>query len=97
MLAGPLRKIAANTVTDPAELRADLATIRRRGWSQIEDEIEDGLAAVSVGLFLDGILIGSLNISGPTARYTLKARKASLPLLRQACTLVELNLGGTPS
>jgi len=96
MLAGPLRQVASRTITDPAELRNELAAIRRRGWSQIEDEIEDGLAAVSVGLFLDDTLIGSLNISGPTARFTLKARKASLPPLRQACALVELNLGATP-
>ncbi len=52
---------------------------------------------MSVGVFLDGALIGSLNISGPTARYTPKARKVSLPLLRQACSLVELNLGAAPS
>jgi IclR family transcriptional regulator, acetate operon repressor len=97
MLAGPLRQVASRTVTDPQALRADLAATKRRGWSQIEDEVEDGLAAVSIGLFLDATLIGSLNISGPTTRFTLKARKAALPLLRQACRLVELNLGALPS
>lgn len=95
-LRAPLEKVASRTITDPAAFRAELDRVRAAGWAQIEDEIEDGLSAISAGVFFDGALVASLNISGPTVRLSAKARKAALPALRRACAAVEANLGSTP-
>jgi DNA-binding IclR family transcriptional regulator len=94
-LRGPLEKVASRTITDPAAFRAELERIHADGWSQIEDEIEDGLAALSVGVFFDGALVASLNITGPSGRFTAAARKSALAPLRHACAAVEANLGST--
>jgi peptide/nickel transport system ATP-binding protein len=97
LLRIPLAKVASRTITDAAQFRAELARVRAAGWSQIEDEIEDGLAAISAGIFFDGSLVGSLNITGPTTRFGARARRAALPSLRRACAAVEANLGSTRS
>lgn len=92
-LRTPLEKVASRTITDPAAFRAELARVRAAGWSQIEDEIEDGLAALSCGVFFDGALVASINVTGPTSRFTARARKAALPGLRAACRDTERVLG----
>ncbi len=96
-LRGPLTKVASRTITDPDVFRAQLDEVRATGWSQIEDEIEDGIAAISCGIFFDGTLVASLNITGPTIRFTARSRKAALPPLRRACAAVETALGSTPT
>ncbi|MFN8081591.1 MAG: IclR family transcriptional regulator [Kineosporiaceae bacterium] len=93
ILRQPLDKIASRTITDPERLRVELDAIRAAGWSQIEDEVEDGLASVSMGILVDGALVGSLNISGPGTRFTPDARTATLPLLRKSCATVAERLG----
>lgn len=92
-LRTPLEKVASRTVTDPKEFRAELDRVRAAGWSQIEDEIEDGLAAISCGVLLDGSLVGTLNVTGPTTRFTERARRAALAPLRAACRATEAHLG----
>lgn len=94
-LRGPLPRVASRTITDPAQFRAELELVRAAGWSQIEDELEDGIAAISVGMFFDGDLVGSINVTGPSARFTEQARAAALPALQRACTQVEGRLGST--
>jgi DNA-binding IclR family transcriptional regulator len=94
-LRTPLVKVASRTITDPAAFRAELAQVREAGWSQIEDEIEDGLAAISAGVFFDGSLVASLNVTGPTTRFDTRARTAALPPLRRACAAVEASLGSS--
>ena len=92
-----LPAVASRTITHPEAFRTALQQIRADGWSEIEDEIEDGLAAVSVGIFFDGAMVGSVNISGPTARLTRTVRAAAVPELRRACAQIEQNLGARPA
>jgi DNA-binding IclR family transcriptional regulator len=79
-----LERHASRTITDPSKLEAELARTRERDYAEIVDELEDGLAAVSVPILLDGALIASVNVSGPTARFDDAARARSLPALRTA-------------
>jgi DNA-binding IclR family transcriptional regulator len=95
-LRTPLEKVASRTITDPDAFRAELARVRAAGWSQIEDEIEDGLAAISCGVLVDGALVASINVTGPTSRFTARARKAALPALRAACRDTERMLRSAP-
>ena len=87
-----LERSARRTITDPSELEAELARVRERGYAEIVDELEDGLAAVSVPVILDGELVASLNVSGPTARFDDAARARALPALREAAAVVERRL-----
>jgi DNA-binding IclR family transcriptional regulator len=88
-----LERHASRTITDPSELEAELARIRERRYAEIVDELEDGLAAVSVPIILDGELVASVNASGPTARFDDAARARALPALREAAANVERRLG----
>jgi DNA-binding IclR family transcriptional regulator len=96
-LRTPLQQAGPRTITDPDEFRAELARVREAGWSQIEDEIEAGVAAISAGVFFDGALVASLNVNGPTSRFDERARRAALGPLRRACAAVEANLGSNRS
>lgn len=96
LLRRRLEKVASRTIIDPQALRAELNAIRAQGFSQIEDELEDGLAALSVGVFYDARMVASLNVSGPTGRFDARARAACLPALRRAAAATEKNLGGLP-
>ena len=46
-LARPLAKLQANTKTDPAEVRRELALVRRQGFAVTDAEFEQGVFAVS--------------------------------------------------
>jgi IclR family acetate operon transcriptional repressor len=46
-LARPLAKLQANTKTDPADIRRELALVRRQGYAVTDSEFEEGVFAVS--------------------------------------------------
>jgi DNA-binding IclR family transcriptional regulator len=84
-----LERHASRTITDASELEVDLARIRERRYAEIVDELEDGLAALSVPIIVDGELAAGVNVSGPTARFGAAARKRALPALRAAAAEIE--------
>ena len=91
-LPDTLERHASRTITRGDELEAELETIRRQRYAEIVDELEDGLAAVSVPVFLDGQLIASINASGPRERFDAAERARGLPALRDAAADVERRL-----
>jgi DNA-binding IclR family transcriptional regulator len=92
ILRMPLEKLASHTITGSDPLRAQLTAIREQGWSSIEDELEDGVSSVSMGIVVDGAPFGTVNVSGPTVRFDAAARTASLPHLRAACGTIASRL-----
>src|SRR5262245_14424765 len=42
-----LRPLTANTLIDPAKLRAELDRIRQQGWALVDQELEEGLRSVA--------------------------------------------------
>lgn len=57
------------TIVDPAQMEAELQTIRSAGYSRTIDEQEVGLAAVGAPIrAMDGKVIAALAVSGPTFR-----------------------------
>jgi DNA-binding IclR family transcriptional regulator len=94
LLASGLPRLARRTITDPDAFRAELHRVRGQGWSQTEDELEDGLSSVSAGIAFRGGLVGSINISGPTTRFDARGRQDVLPSLTRACRLAAANLAG---
>lgn len=87
-----LERYTSRTITDPGQLDAELDLIRERGYSEIVDELEDGLAAISVAILQEGKLVASINISGPTARFNATTRRKALPAARAAAAEIERRL-----
>ena len=52
-LRDPLPRLGAATITSPRALRRELEQVRAQGYATTVDELEDGLAGVSVGVLDD--------------------------------------------
>lgn len=69
LLAAPLESFTSRTITDTAELRDELESVRRRGFAQTVEELEDGLNAVAAPVRqADGRVIAAIGVSGPAFR-----------------------------
>lgn len=94
-LSEPLQGYTPATITDPDALREEIARVRARGWSSAVDELEEGLAAVSVGVRdAGGELVAMASVSGPSFRFDEAARRAALGPLREAAEAIERQLVG---
>jgi IclR family acetate operon transcriptional repressor len=76
---GPvLRSLTPRTITEFEKLEKELGDIRRRGFAEVVDELEEGLSGVAAvvrgGM---GEVLGALSICGPTQRMS-EARRAQL-------------------
>jgi len=68
---GPLERRTDKTVTSETALRAELATVRTRGYAVTDEELEPGLIAVATPIRgYDGAVVAALSVSGPTNRMT---------------------------
>ncbi len=77
-LSKRLTPLTANTITDLAKLESQFSEIRRRGFAETVDELEDGFSGVgAVVRGGSGEVLGALSICGPTQRMT-EIRRASL-------------------
>jgi DNA-binding IclR family transcriptional regulator len=69
IVSGPLESFTERTITDESALRAELESIRRRGYGQAVEELEAGLNAVAAPVRqADGRVIAALGVSGPAFR-----------------------------
>jgi DNA-binding IclR family transcriptional regulator len=65
----PLDRSTRRTIVDAEQLRAQLAEIRRRGYAQTLEELEEGLNAVAAPVRqADGEVVAALSVSGPAFR-----------------------------
>jgi DNA-binding IclR family transcriptional regulator len=77
-----LERYTARTITSPAELRAELAAVRRNGYATAVGELEEGLVAVAAPVFgAGGGCVAALSVSGPASRMPPEA----LPALGRLC------------
>jgi IclR family transcriptional regulator, acetate operon repressor len=94
ILARPLEKKTPRTIVDPGQLRQELEGIRRRGFAQTVEELEEGLNAVAAPVRqADGRVTAALSVSGPAFRM----RGVDLPrvalLTSDAANAVSRRLG----
>lgn len=81
-LAGSLPQVTSSTRTDLAKLRADLASIRKRGWADSAGERLSGAASVAAPVFDDrGRVIAVLSVCGPVDRFMPRRREYVKKLL----------------
>ena len=69
-LAGPLEAVGKNTITDPVELREDLAVIRKRGYAASFGERMDGAGSLAAPVFdHENGPIAVISVCGPVERF----------------------------
>ena len=68
---GNLQSKTATTITSRSKLISELEKVRKAGYAILDNELEDGLVAVSAPVFgHDGNVIAAISISGPDARIS---------------------------
>ncbi len=66
---GELERRTPATITDPAELKAELDRVRERGFAITRGELEEGLDGIAAPVFgADGHVLAALGVSGPAFR-----------------------------
>ena len=91
-----LVSLTKQTIRDPRVLQDVLLTVRSVGYSQVDQEMEDGIQSLAVSLHdAGGATIAALNISAPAHRRTPEAMVAEhLAPLRETAERIEEDLRG---
>src|SRR5450755_841937 len=94
MLDTPLRRYTPHTVTQPAELAAELNRTRRDGFATSFEQLEVGLHAVAVPVFDPrGEVIAAISASGPSYRLSRGRAEEIVPDLAAASAELSAQLG----
>jgi DNA-binding IclR family transcriptional regulator len=82
------------TITDPEELRAELAAIRERGFAFNDEERIEGLRAVGTPIMGKGDeVVAAISVAGPSKRFRGDWFREELPSITAgAANEIELNL-----
>jgi IclR family transcriptional regulator, acetate operon repressor len=82
--SNPLERLTARTIVDPAELRKELARIRKRGCAVDEEEFRDGVACAAAPVLAGGTAIAAYSISAPASRFRRGRRELVEAVLASA-------------
>lgn len=86
-----------NSITDPTELRAELARIRQRGWALNREAWRLGVSSVAVPLWdYTGRPIAAIGLAGPADRFDENNIQRLVALLQRASADISANLGYLP-
>jgi DNA-binding IclR family transcriptional regulator len=92
-LRNPLPALTPHTITTRRALREALERDRARGYASTVDELEEGLAGVSVGIFSEsGELVGVINVTGLSLRFDEAARQRAVEHMRDVVDDIEASL-----
>lgn len=94
-----LKAYTPRTMTDPGQLRDELAAVARRGYSFVNGELQENVTGVSVPVFSpDGAVIAALNASF-NRRNVLESTvlRQTLPKLRRAAERLNAALAVGPA
>jgi DNA-binding IclR family transcriptional regulator len=94
ILDGKLYAYTPHTITDPDELREELARIRARNYSAIFEELEIGLHAISAPIHNHrGQVVASVSVSGPAYRLPPERIREIAPKVIETADNVAYELG----
>lgn len=89
-----LEKLTPNTTTDPRLLRQELEAIRKRGYAVSQGERVEGVSCVAAPIFdAAGKVIGAINVSGPSTRFSKEKIQQYAHLVIQASTSLSCRMG----
>ncbi|MEV6968235.1 IclR family transcriptional regulator [Hamadaea sp. NPDC051192] len=78
----PLAPMTDRTITDPAKLRRELTSIRKRGYATSQGERQAGAASIAAPIFdHDGHVVAVLSVAGPAARFKPEQSDTAAELL----------------
>jgi IclR family acetate operon transcriptional repressor len=98
VLQRDLRPMTSHTITDPAQIRAQLADIRRDGFAVSFEETDEGVAGVSVPVRdARGRVIAGLSISGPITRVNASTMPHYTAIALEGARRIAAELGHQPS
>ncbi|MCU1366770.1 MAG: pcaR1 [Aeromicrobium sp.] len=86
--------LTPRTVANEKQLRADLTTVRKQGWSIVDQELEVGLRSVAVPIRdHTSKVVAAANVSTHSSRASVaEIRRNLLPPLRAAVDSIERDL-----
>jgi DNA-binding IclR family transcriptional regulator len=88
-----LPALTPRTITTRRTLREELERTRARGYATTVDELEEGLAGVSVGVFGEsGDLVGVINVTGLSQRFDEAGRQRAVEQIREVVDDIEASL-----
>lgn len=97
LLALPLERLTPRTIVEPSRLETEMEEVRRRGYAQTLEELEEGLNAVAAPIRqADGSLAAALSVSGPAFRMTARDLPRIGELAIRAADEVSRRLGYRP-
>ena len=80
------QQVSPRTVSSLERLRDDLAQVRREGYAQDNEELEQGLCCYAAPVFdQEGVPVAAVSISGPSVRMTGEGARADMLLELKAC------------
>ncbi len=80
----PLKPYTPSTITDEAELRREIDSVRSAGYALTRDEYTLGICGVGKAVIKDGQLLGTLGLAIPTARFDDFKQEEGVALLEKA-------------
>ena len=90
----PLTRYTKNTITDPEALRAELEKIRRLGYAEDNEEMEDGLYCIGAPLFnYSGKPVASISIAVPKIGQQNVQKDRLIKSVVQAAQEISAKLG----
>ncbi|MEF8813814.1 MAG: IclR family transcriptional regulator [Halovenus sp.] len=88
-----LPQFTDKTITNREALDAELERIRERGYATDNEELIEGVKAISAPIFDRGTIAGAVTVGGPANRMAGEWFDEELPdLLLQSSNVIELNL-----
>ena len=93
-----LKRYTPATITDPALLQEELASIRSKGYAIDDEEIEVGLRCVAAPIRNhSGRVIAAISVAAPVQRMTKKNVQTTAPTVVAAADAISRRLGYLPS
>ena len=93
-----LKRFTENTITDADMLKAELATVRSRGYAIDDEEIENGLRCVAAPIRdHSGHVAAAISVAAPVQRMTKKTVQTTIPTVVAAADAISRRLGYLPS
>jgi DNA-binding IclR family transcriptional regulator len=93
-----LKRYTENTIVEPEKLRAELASIRAKGYAIDDEEIEIGLRCVAAPIRdHSGRVVASISVAAPVQRMSKKQVQAAIPPVLAAAENISRRLGFIPS
>jgi len=95
VLEFPLTAFTARTVTSVDALKAELATVRERGYALDDEELTPEVRCVAAPIFdLYGVVTACIGISGPASRVSSERLSELGESVRAAANTITQNVGG---